>query len=821
VYDNILAGIALKEFFSGDIVSLARRFEIPKDALRPLLEISDQAERFDALVKILAQFGISEELVARQAGTAAVSFVKLTGSMTDLKTSAGGLLAILLKPFAEQWTKGIKQTTEGLENLKLLFDQTSKVAELNQNIFAKTEGFDAYSAKVQQINNDLPPYIQKVEALTPAQYAFAQSLITTGLNAEQAFNKTQQFGPLLENINKLYLENGFSANAAAQAQEQLAGAQLRAANSSAIGAVFVENATRAYAEHRITQDQLVVSLGQFADAQEREAQVSANSAEAIAKKNKALNENAIEALKTSQATDELKQREEGLMAVIQALVNGTITQAQAEGILANRYGVTAQQIPGLIQLTYGLVAARGALIAAENELAAAQNKPATAGQLRAAGSLGAYGDQIQRSIDLNKDAAIQEKKHKDAQLALAAARKDDALQIKLLQQEQSKFNKSSADYINLQARIESIQSAAAKSRSSGGGAPKLTPNEKINVKLLDDLDKYNNKFEDAEIKHYDKLAQIYDDFAQKQAEQFRQNEVSKRRSRADFYAGLQDAPPGVDTNKFAAAYEEAFQKAQEIAQSGKAKLAAEFLDLRTKQIEEIKKLDEDAAKIKEQQKTKKIDRKDAQSQLAYLEGRRKLIEDAQNEEQKLLLDKGDENVNQLQEQLNAENKAYEDQTGKIVTQAERAADAKIAHAERSKIAVDAENKSLADQESIYARIAEKNGGVVPKIARPEVQGNNIPTSADTSATKPIDVQATNPIPVSTQEGLLVRQVEPFVVTDVSLSTALGDLGVRLETRLGQVTEAVNNANQTISNAVRSVESAVGRIRLSAPSVVTG
>ena len=280
---------------------------------------------------------------------------------------------------------------------------------------------------------------------------------------------------------------------------------------------------------------------------------------------------------------------------------------------------------------------------------------------------------------------------------------------------------------------------------------------------------------------------------------------------------MQDAPAGLDTQQFAAQYEQAFAKAQEIAQTGKAKLAAEFLDLRTKQIEEMRQLDEDAAKIREEQKSGKVSKKDADAQLEYLEGRRKLIEDAQKEEQDQLLGAGDENQKRLQEQLDAEQQAYETQTDKIGTAAERAANAKITHAQRSKIAVSEENIELAKQRKIYEDIAKANGGVVPKAV--------IPTAATTggttnpNATPTVDITATEPIAVTTAEALLVAQNDIFLVRDVDTINAIADMATRIETRLGELVGAVNDAKSSITSAVSSVESAVGRIKLSAPSVV--
>lgn len=812
------AGIALKEFFSGNVTSLSRRFEIPKEVLNSINKMTDNKAKFEALSDALKEFGISEEIVTARAQTNAVAFDKLTGSMTDVKAAAGGLLAQLARPFAESWTAGIQKTIAGLNNLSLLFNQTERGVVANQAIFANTNGYDAYNAKIQELNAALPFYAQSVNAITPAQYNFAQALIQTGASAEQAFSVIQQFQGLIDDTQDKFERSIFTYEASAQSLDAFTTAQLTAAQASADGAVFAGAVADAVAAGRISIDEGTAALAQYSNAMELAANSATNQAAAQAQANQALNEGAIEALNTANASDQLKNRQQELMAVLTALSNGTITQSQAESILANQYSVTAAQLPGLINLSYQLAAARNAAAEAQIRLdAAAANK----GAVRNDADEVQLDRQQQRAIAVqktNEAYAAQQKALERETLAVGKAADQRAIYQKRLDDAVKSYGANSAAAIDARTELEKFDIAQQKAAKKGGsGAPKLTANEKLNTQLQDQQDKFDAKAEDAEVKHYDKLAEIYEDYAAKQNEQFRKNEVGKRRSRADFYSGLLDAPKGVDTTQFAAAYETAFAKAQEIAQTGKAKLAADFLELRQNQIEELQQLAEDAAKIQEQRKEGKIDKKDAQAQLAAIEARKKLIEDAQNEEQKQLLETGDENENRLNEQLAAENAAYEDQTNKIATQAARAADAKITHAERSKIAVDAENRSLADQETIYGRIAAKNGGALPNSPT-STPGSKIPTAASDTADKPVAITAENPIAVTAGEGLLIRQgADPFTVRDVDVSTAVSDLRTSLEERLSSVIAAIDAANNNIAGAVRAVEGAVGRIRISSPS----
>ena len=819
------AGIALKEFFSGEITSLARRFEIPREALSGIEKITDQKAKFEELQRVLAQFGISQELVAAQASTTAVAYDKLSGNVKDAIASIGQFLAQGLLPVAKQISDVAQEAAVGFNALTTrvntlqgfagkIFDQTT------------TGGIEAFNAKIRDTNaaidgNDpvMGRLIGHLQELTPAQYAYVAALTATGVSSTEAIGKLNEQAAALTQItgNLGLAAQKYPENTAAI--EQLTSALGAEASTSAEAALFAQGLSIAVAQG-LPVEQAMIALQQFkanqlritADAQAQATQETVVALQATDLFTASLTSEALAKANSQVTGDALKITQEQLYAAALAAAQGMSATAGAAAQLAGQFGITTQEAYGLITALQQLEVAKA-------------KQTLGIGNARTTG----HGDEIlatpaqllQQAKDLELQQKLSQVKLDNARAAATAAER-----VAIERGELDKLTKGTVEYETqlgkVQAAERALQAEKERNAKKNGGAPKLTPNEKINTGLLDDQDKFNDKFEDAEQKHWDKVASIYEDFNEKQQAQFAKNEVSKRRSRADFYAGLQDAPPGVDTQKFAAQYEQAFQKAQEIAQSGKAKLAAEFLDLRQKQIEEMQKLDEESAKIVQQQKEGKISKKDAQAQLDYLAGRKKLIEDAQKEEQDQLLAGGDENQKRLQQQLADEDKAYADQTDKIALQSERAADAKIKHAERSKIAVSEENKVLAQQQSYYERIAKLNGGVVPANARkapiPTTTGN----AGDTAeSNKPVAVEATSPIPISTAEALLVTQASIFIVHDDDVITTLGDLGARLESKIGEVVTAVGDAKSAIASAVNAVESAVGRIRVTQPSAVTG
>lgn len=808
------AGIALKEFFSGDITSLARRFEIPREALNNIKNIADESERFAALSNVLSQYGINVELLAAQSQTTSTAFAKLTGQASDAAANVGTLIAQLSRPFVETLSTQIDNMNNGFDKLFALFNQGDKIADFQQRVFGaeSTGTFDQYLAKINEVNAQLPVFAQKLEPLTAAQFAFAQSLIATGSSAEEAFAKVAAFSPIMQELNNLFENNATFAVATAAAQDTYAASTLRAAASNANGAVFARAVADAVAAGRIPVEQGAIALDQYSAAMEANALAAAAekaaldlTAQATQLFTQDLVINSLEQINNKIQSDALKITQEQLYSAALAAAQGMGATASSAAALAGQFNITTGE-------AYGLIAALSQLEVAKAKQALGV-QPGGANERE--DRLGSNQDIIQRA----KDAETR-KQLAEIQRANALAAADTAGKLELERDALARLNKGTVEYETQLGKVAAAERAlqAEKDRNArkGGGAPRLTPNEKINTKLLDDQDKFNDKFEDAEQKHWDKVADIYEKFNAEQQKQFAKNEVSKRRSRADFYAGLQDAPAGVDTQKFAAQYEEAFTQAQQIAQSGRAKLANEFLELRQQQIEEMKQLDEEAAKIKEDEKEGTISEKDAADQLAFLEGRRKLIEDAQAEEQKLLLAQGDANVNALNEQLSAEEQAYNKQVDSIALSAERKADAVIKHAERSKIAVAAENKELIKQADYYDRIAKVNGGQVPSAQK----ASTTPvTTAAGDEEKPVTVEATSPIPVTTAEALIVRQAELFIVHDSDVMASIGDMAARLEGKLNEVVSAVNTAKQDISSAVNGVKDAVGRIKINTLSVV--
>jgi hypothetical protein len=323
---------------------------------------------------------------------------------------------------------------------------------------------------------------------------------------------------------------------------------------------------------------------------------------------------------------------------------------------------------------------------------------------------------------------------------------------------------NSAEAINAQTKIMAAEDKAA-GHAKAAGAAKLSDQAKLNNSLLSNQLSADQKLESAEEDHQQKLLDIDADFARKSLAQQRENEVSKRQSRADFYDKLtqdtKDIGPGI-AQSLSAAYENAYAEAQKIAQAGNQKLADDYLKMKQRQIS----AEEDyQKKLAEARKTKDKD------EAARLEAIHKLQLEANAEEEKQLLAGGDANVNARNAALTEEQKRYEEQQGKIGTAAENAAQRKIAAARLAGKAVQDENDLLHDQEATLNRIS---GGGNATTASPRTQ---VPGSVTTPAGLPGAAAAT-----------------------VDLSALAG--------KLDAIVSAVNSARDSITGAQKDTTGAV-------------
>jgi hypothetical protein len=177
------AAIALKEFFSGDITSLSRRFEIDRKTLNSVKNITNEVDRLQELDRVLEQLGISNAVLTARTQTTAAAYDRLGGNIENTLALAGRGLQSLFLPFARnlndmftqngdvlgdsllregQTTEamaGIASLSDTFREFEVQFTRDNEAAEyfnvLTQSIAGSTQEFDKLIEKTNEYINQL------------------------------------------------------------------------------------------------------------------------------------------------------------------------------------------------------------------------------------------------------------------------------------------------------------------------------------------------------------------------------------------------------------------------------------------------------------------------------------------------------------------------------------------------------------------------------------------------------------------------------------------------------------------------------------------
>ena len=107
------ASIALKEFLSGNVSSLSRRFEINRSALSKI-NTGDATEMLNSLDNVLSSMGVTDKLIDDQANTMATKYDKMVGRLDIVGQNLSGMLVNAVTPALESMLgsdSGIATTT--------------------------------------------------------------------------------------------------------------------------------------------------------------------------------------------------------------------------------------------------------------------------------------------------------------------------------------------------------------------------------------------------------------------------------------------------------------------------------------------------------------------------------------------------------------------------------------------------------------------------------------------------------------------------------------------------------------------------------------
>lgn len=213
----------------------------------------------------------------------------------------------------------------------------------------------------------------------------------------------------------------------------------------------------------------------------------------------------------------------------------------------------------------------------------------------------------------------------------------------------------------INAAFPTVAASPRGGGGGGGGGGAASLGSKLDNAHIQEM----QKTEDATRAHYERLAEIEKDYAEKSAEVARRNDVEKRQSRASFYNDLTKATKdigGEAANQLSAEYEAAFAKSQEFAAKGQHQLAKEYLKTRQEQL---------GAELDYQQDLARARQDGNQDEVQRLEAIHRLQQDAQRAELSLVEQGGDSIQQARQQALDAEATKYEESLGKIANTADR------------------------------------------------------------------------------------------------------------------------------------------------------
>jgi hypothetical protein len=398
------ASVALREALSGDPISLAKRFEIPRVELAKLRDTSTTtAEKLQVISDFLDKAGIKSGALARATSETQQTYNQL-GATLDAATTSFGLFV----------AQGLEPAARGLDRLvRLSQDNPDAFREILQSIADFNTGVQGSTTAA------VNPAIRGIAAYNDAVLRLAgiQAGTTTAIESQS------------------------------EAMRQSAFASLAAA--------------RATHDHATAEDEI-------RQQRHLDIQAAQEQQQAIARLTAGLGEQAGAHALAAQQAALLKQNEDGITSTLAQLTSGTINQAQAESILTGRYGVNANSLPGLIALTFQLAGARAASARADLAARGARPPTnLTEARLPGGGAGTSLADRLGGGAGTDARRRLDEQDRiRQAQNALDLARARTAAQrIAVLEREKAATT-DVAEKIRIQASIEAERNSGAKAHTT-------------------------------------------------------------------------------------------------------------------------------------------------------------------------------------------------------------------------------------------------------------------------------------------------------------------------------------------------------------------
>jgi hypothetical protein len=704
------AVFSTKELASGDITSIVERFNLARSAANQMkAEIASGKDVFAVLDAQLSKMGVTVDVLNNRTQGAAGAMRTYAQAQEDLTLAMG--------QFAEgpgQKILGfLTKVTSGVTQALTASEQADAAV---RKAFAGAETFDDYQKRITFVGEQLAQIGIKVQPLSEAQFRYAQSLVATGVAADQAHQKALDFNTGLIEIGAVQAKLGADSSVTAQQIDVLSQAMVRVGSSGAEGAALLQGLTQQILAGSITTEQANAALTAFEAAQQ-----AAASAAQIA----AINVDAERQAVAAQA-DANQQAAQAILAQASA----TDTSAQASLIDA----------------------ANKERQAAEHQLLVAQTDAATDAFLALNPTIDAAG--VAALVAAGKiDPLI-------GQLAAARIQADDAraalarfnLEAGLAQGAAPRTNRALSDgpniaggglgggagtgskakfaVIDYKSELDKERKAYAdslKTHKAAGGA-RASAQDQLQNRLLDSQDKFHDKVADAEREHADRILEIQADFAEKMRDAQDSFDQARLDGRASFYTNLGSIENQGIAQAASQQYEAAAQEAAQIAQEKGADVAEKYMAAqekiigdRAKRLADIEKAENDKDK----------------GRAEYLRGLDQLDRNAEDAKLARIKEGKDSIAAQQQQQLADEEAKYADSRDKIALADDRASERLITNAQRRGAAIDAELLKANQLATTYDRIAPGATATATAAAAPPAPPPTEPTTTNQPAT-PLD-----------------------------------------------------------------------------------
>lgn len=653
-------------------------------------------EKKQALINAVLQQSVP---AAKGAETAvdkqAAALDRAKASWDNFKVAAGQAALQFVAPAAE----GAAQ----------LLTMKQRVDALGPSVLQAATSWDQYRAKVASTGELLGSITnQKLAALSQAQFNYAQSLIKTGVSADEAFAKAQALNGAFVEIGAVQARFTQENLGTAQSLDALSNQMLRVADSGAAGAAFVQGLVQMFLAGKLSAEQMVIALqqneaGQLAVAAASqtttttltvEQQAAQEAATAFAAHSKELDDNAAKASIAAVESEALKVKQDALAFAAQQAAGAVLAAGGDIAATAGRLAASSSQVDVLTAAYLRLAQAQQA--ATKQKLATVPLGKSDSDEIRGQ----QRNDRLAAAAASRAEAARRAAIDRD----LAYQRASNAEKLKMTNAQLANTKAYSDEWVKLQKQKDTLTQGLDKKSAAAGkaaGAVKVSDQQKLNNTLITDQEKADDKFEDAENEHLKRMLEIQKDYDEKAKAAQRDFDQDRLDGSASFYDNLGSIESDKIRQAASAAYEAAALEAGKIAEEKGADVADKYMSAQEKIISDRAKRQADiekAVKDKDGSKAEYLQGVDAKYRQAE-EARLARIKEGEGSI-------ASEKDRALQDELSKNEEAQ----GKIALSAEQSAARKIAAAERAGKKIDEEQVKVDKLAQSYDKVAATGSG---------------------------------------------------------------------------------------------------------------